>query len=72
MDVPMVVLEPKRSSEDFSWFTSRVPGCLFRYGIYCPEDGCTATAHRPDFKIHEPAMEKAILAFVNFTLNFTI
>ena len=72
MEVPMVVLDAKRSSEDFAWFTSRVPGCLFRYGIHCPADGCAATAHRPDFKIHEPAMAKAILAFVNFTLNFSL
>lgn len=72
MEVPMVVMDAKRSSEDFAWFTSRVPGCLFRYGIHCPADGCVATAHRPDFKIHEPAMEKAILAFVNFALEFSI
>lgn len=70
LGIPMVRMEPKRSSEDFAWFTSRVPGVLFRYGIHCPEDGCTATAHRPDFKIHEPAMEKAILAFIQFVLSF--
>ena len=71
LEIPLVQMEPKRTSEDFAWFTSRVPGCLFRYGIYCPEDGCTATVHRPDFKIHEPAMEKAILAFINFALEFS-
>lgn len=72
LGIPMVKMEPKRSSEDFAWFTSRVPGFLFRYGIYCPEDGCVATAHRPDFKIHEPAMKNAILAFVNFVLDFQL
>ena len=26
---------------------------------------------RPDFKIHEPTMEKAILAFIQFALEFS-
>ena len=71
LEIPMVRIDPKRTSEDFAWFISRVPGALFRYGVYCPEDGCTATVHRPDFKIHEPAMEKAILAFIQFALDFS-
>lgn len=70
LGLPMVHMEPKRSSEDFAWFTSQRPGCLFRYGIYNPANGCTATAHRPDFKIDEPAMKNAIAAFVNFALEF--
>ena len=70
MGLPMVIMDAKRSSEDFAWFTSRVPGILFRYGIHCPEAGCTAPAHRPDFQIHEPAMANAVLAFVNFVLEW--
>ena len=70
MDIPMVLMPARRSSEDFAWFTARVPGCLFRYGIYSPEDGCIATAHRPDFKIHEPSMGNAVLGFVNYVLDF--
>jgi len=70
LGVKMTIMPPKKSSEDFSWFTSQKPGMLFRYGIYNDANGCTATAHRPDFKIDEEAMKTAILAFVNFVMNF--
>jgi len=70
MGVKMTVMPPKKSSEDFSWFTSQKPGMLFRYGIHNEANGCIATAHRPDFKIDEEAMKTAILAFVNFAMNF--
>lgn len=68
--IPMKVIPAKRSSEDFSWFTRRVPGMIFRYGIRNEQNGCIYTAHRPDFKIDEPAMCSAVLAFVNFALNY--
>lgn len=70
LELPMVIMDAKRSSEDFSWFTSKVPGVLFRYGIYNEATGCTATAHRPDFKIDGESMKPAILAFVNFALRY--
>lgn len=69
LEIPLVPMAPKRTSDDFALFTSQIPGCLFRYGVYCPEDQCTAIVHRPDFKIHEPAMEKAILTFINYALG---
>lgn len=69
-DVPVVEAQIKKSSEDFSWFLTQVPGFLFRYGTYNEEIGATAPAHRPDFRIDEEAMKTAILAFVNFALNF--
>lgn len=69
-DTPMVKMPAKKSSEDFSWFTSKVPGMLFRYGIYNEANGCTATAHRSDFKIDEEAMKKPIMAFVNFVMQY--
>jgi len=71
LEIPLASMAPKRTSDDFALFTSQIPGCLFRYGIYCPEDQCTAIVHRPDFKIHEPAMEKAILTFINYALGFS-
>ena len=64
-EVPM-----KRSSEDFAWFTDQRPGMLFRYGSLNPEKGCTATPHRPDFKLDMDAFQYAMLAFVNFVENF--
>jgi len=60
----------KKSSEDFSWYLTKVPGMLFRYGIYNPEKGCTSVPHRPDFKVDEDAMKTAVLTFVNFVMNY--
>jgi amidohydrolase len=70
MGVPMSEMQPRKSSEDFSWFTAQRPGMLFRYGIHNEANGCVATAHRPDFKIDEEAMKTAILAFVNFVMQY--
>ena len=70
MGVKMTVMDPKKSSEDFSWFAAARPGMLFRYGIYNEQNGCVATAHRPDFKIDEEAMKTAVLAFVNFVMQY--
>ena len=70
MGVKMTVMQPKKSSEDFSWFAAKKPGMLFRYGIHNDANGCIASAHRPDFKIDEEAMKTAILAFVNFVMQY--
>ena len=70
LSIPMEIMPAKRSSEDFSWFSTQKPGMLFRYGIYNEATGCTNTAHRPDFKIDEEAMKTAILAFVNFVMQY--
>lgn len=70
MGVKMTVMKPKKSSEDFSWFTAAKPGMLFRYGIYNEQKGCVTTAHRPDFKIDEDAMKTAVMAFVNFVMQY--
>lgn len=68
--VELIEMPAKRSSEDFSWFTARRPGMLFRYGIYNEAKGCTAAAHRPDFVVDEDAMKIAVLAFVNFAMTY--
>lgn len=70
MGTPIVSTAAKKSSEDFAWFLKEKPGFLFRFGTYNEALGCTATAHRPDFRIDEAAMKPAILAFVNYVLEF--
>ena len=70
MGVTMNEMAPRKSSEDFSWFTAQRPGMLFRYGIHNEANGCVATAHRPDFKIDEEGMKTAIMAFVNFVMQY--
>ena len=62
---------PRRnSSEDFAWFLREVPGVLFRYGSGDKEKGIVETAHNPKFRINEEGMKAALLAFVNFALEY--
>ena len=68
--VELIEMPAKRSSEDFSWFTARCPGMLFRYGIYNEEKGCIHAGHRPDFMVDEDAMQVAVMAFVNFAMTY--
>ncbi len=63
-------ITPRKYSEDFAWYLSKAPGMLFRFGIRNPEKGCGAALHRPDFCVDEAGMKPAILAFVNFVLNY--
>ncbi|MBQ9843242.1 MAG: amidohydrolase [Oscillospiraceae bacterium] len=62
---------PRRnSSEDFAWFLREVPGVLFRYGSGDITKGIVETAHNPKFRINEEGMKAALLAFVNFALEY--
>ncbi len=63
-------ITPRKYSEDFAWYLSKAPGLLFRFGIENPAKGCGAALHRPDFRVDEEGMKPAILAFVNFALNY--
>ena len=61
---------PQRmSSEDFGWFLEKVPGMIFRFGTRNEELGCTALAHRNDFRIDESGMKSAIKAFCNYVMK---
>ena len=68
--LPLVDVPQKMSSEDFSWYLTRVPGALFRFGTRNESLGCTATPHHADFRIDESGMRAAIEAFVAFVLDY--
>ena len=68
--MPLVDIPARMSSEDFSWYLTRVPGALFRFGTRNEAAGCTALAHRPDFRIDEAGMRLAIEAFLAFALDY--
>ena len=68
--LPLVDIPTRMTSEDFSWYLMRVPGALFRFGTRNEATGCTALAHRPDFRIDESGMRLAIEAFVAFVLDY--
>jgi len=59
----------RMSSEDFAWFLEKAPGLIFRFGTRNEALGCTALAHRNDFKIDESGMKTAIRAFIAYILQ---
>lgn len=63
---------PQRmSSEDFGWYLEKSKGMIFRFGTRNEELGCTALAHRNDFKIDEEGMKTAIEAFIAYVFSHT-
>ena len=67
--LPVTDLPSRMSSEDFSWYLSRCPGAIFRFGTRNEALGCTALAHRADFRIDESGMRAAAEAIVAFVLS---
>jgi metal-dependent amidase/aminoacylase/carboxypeptidase family protein len=58
------------SSEDFSWYMTKKPGAIFRFGTRNEEKGCTALGHHSDFRIDEDGMRAGVEAFVAFALHY--
>ena len=67
--LPMTELKPRKTSEDFGWYLTKAPGVIFRFGTRNEALGCTALAHRSDFKIDETGMKSAIQAFVAYVMQ---
>ena len=68
-DLPLTELPQRMSSEDFSWYLTRKPGAIFRFGTRNEALGCTSLAHHADFRIDENGMKAAVEALVNFALH---
>lgn len=61
---------PQRmSSEDFGWYLTKSRGMIFRFGTRNEELGCTALAHRCDFKIDEEGIRYAIITFCAYIMS---
>ena len=68
-DLPLTDLPQRMSSEDFSWYLTRKPGALFRFGTRNEALGCASLAHHADFRIDESGMKAAVEALVNYALH---
>ena len=66
--LPVAELPSRMSSEDFGWYLKRAPGAIFRFGTRNEALGCTALAHRADFRIDEDGMRAAIEAIAAFVM----
>jgi len=62
------ILENKRSmgGEDFSYFSMRKPGCMFRLGVRNEEKGIVNGVHHDNFDIDEDALEVGVQIFLQF------
>ena len=58
----------KMSSEDFSFFLQKVPGCMMCLGIRNEEKGCTGQLHNSDLIPDEDALLCGCKTFVEFVL----
>ncbi len=67
--VPVIKIPQRMSSEDFAHYLKKSPGMIFRFGTRNEKLGCTALAHRNDFKIDEDGMKAAIYTFCKYVLN---
>lgn len=65
-----VEMPVKMWSEDFSYYTERVPGCFIGMGIRNEELGCISALHNNDFKIDENGLINGCKAFVQFIMNY--
>jgi amidohydrolase len=50
-------LGPRLTSEDFGYYTHRVPGCFYRLGVSNQAKGIVSAVHTPTFDIDEKALE---------------
>ncbi|NOX34229.1 MAG: amidohydrolase [Deltaproteobacteria bacterium] len=68
----MDVIDPGRyiTSEDFSEYTSRVPGVFIFLGCADPEKGTDIPLHNPNFNIDEDVLVKGVELHVTGALTF--
>ena len=52
--------EMRMGSEDFGFYTEKIPGCFYRLGVMNQQKGITAGVHTPRFDIDETAIETGI------------
>jgi metal-dependent amidase/aminoacylase/carboxypeptidase family protein len=54
------------TSEDFAFYTHKIPGCFYRLGTRNEQKGFVSPVHTPSFDIDETALETgmAMMAFL--------
>jgi len=64
--VPMPI---KMSSEDFSFYVDKKPGCFIRLGTRNESKGCVTLPHNNDFMLDEDALDLGSRVCVQFVLD---
>jgi hippurate hydrolase len=65
--------EMRMGSEDFGYYTQRIPGCFYRLGVMNIEKGIVSGVHTPTFNIDESAIETGmgVMAWLGSSIEFT-
>lgn len=53
-------MEIRMTAEDFAWFTQRIPGMMYRFGVRDPGSERSYPLHSPHFQVNESALHTAI------------
>lgn len=53
----VVDLPIRMTSEDFAWYSQKIPGCFYRLGTGNKARGITAPVHTPNFDVDEKSLE---------------
>jgi metal-dependent amidase/aminoacylase/carboxypeptidase family protein len=59
----------KMSSEDFSFYVDKKPGCFIRLGTRNESKGCVTLPHNNDFLLDEDALPIGSQVCVQFVLD---
>jgi hippurate hydrolase len=65
--------EIRMGSEDFGYYSQKIPGCFYRLGTANKEKGITSGVHTPTFNIDENAIEigMGIMAWLGSSIEFS-
>jgi hippurate hydrolase len=63
--------EMRMGSEDFGFYTEKIPGCFYRLGVMNKEKGIVSGVHTPTFNIDESAIEigMGMMAWLGTSVN---
>jgi len=53
-------MDIRMTAEDFAWFTQRIPGMMYRFGVAYPGSEQPYSLHSPRFKVNESALKTGI------------
>jgi amidohydrolase len=64
--------EMRMGSEDFGFYTQKIPGCFYRLGVMNTEKGIVSGVHTPTFNIDESAIETGMgmMAWLGSSIEF--
>jgi len=53
-------MDIRMTAEDFAWFTQRIPGMMYRFGVGNPGPEQPFSLHSPRFKVNESALKTGV------------